>query len=56
VNEQKLVQVFDATGKLVLVENNVTSALNIANLAPGFYAVHVTSQKGAFRCVSIMVN
>jgi len=56
VNEQKGVQVFDATGKLVLAENNVTSTLNIANLAPGFYAVHVTSQKGSFRCVSIMVN
>lgn len=56
VNEQKWVQVFDATGKLVLAESNVTSTLNIANLAPGFYAVHVTSQKGSFRCVSIMVN
>ena len=56
VNELKTVQVFDASGKLVQIENNVTSALNIANLAPGFYAIHVTNNKGGFKCVPVMVN
>jgi hypothetical protein len=56
VNEPKTVKAFDATGKLVLIENNVSSVLNISSLSPGFYVLHVTNRNGKQERVSVMVN
>jgi hypothetical protein len=56
VNEPKTVKVFDATGKLVLMENNVSSVLNISTLSPGFYVLHVTNRNGKQERVSVMVK
>ena len=56
VNEPKTVKAFDATGKLVLVENNVSSILNISTLSPGFYILHVTNRNGKQERVSVMVK
>lgn len=55
-NEPKTVKVFDATGKLVSLENNVSSVLNISMLSPGFYVLHVTNINGKQERVSVMVN
>jgi hypothetical protein len=56
VNEPKTVKAFDATGKLVLMENNVSSVLNISTLSPGFYVLHVTNRNGKQERVSVMVK
>ena len=56
VNEPKTVKAFDSTGKLVLMENNVTSVLNISTLSPGFYVLHVTNRNGKQERVSVMVK
>jgi hypothetical protein len=56
VNELKTVKAFDATGKLVLMENNVSSVLNISTLSPGFYVLHVTNRNGKQERVSVMVK
>jgi hypothetical protein len=56
VNEPKTVKAFDATGKLVLMENNVSSVLNISTLSPGFYVLHVTNRIGKQERVSVMVK
>ncbi|MFA9221269.1 MAG: choice-of-anchor L domain-containing protein [Sediminibacterium sp.] len=56
VNELKTVKAFDATGKLVLMENNVSSVLNISTLSPGFYVLHVTKRNGKQERVSVMVK
>jgi hypothetical protein len=56
VNEPKTVKAFDATGKLVLIENNVSSVLNISTLSPGFYVLHVTNRNGKQERVSVMVK
>jgi hypothetical protein len=56
VNELKTVKAFDATGKLVLLENNVTSVLNVSTLSPGFYVLHVTNRNGKQERVSVMVK
>jgi hypothetical protein len=56
VNELKTVRAFDATGKLVMLENNVTNVLNVSNLSPGFYVLHVTNRNGKQERVSVMVK
>ena len=56
VNEPKTVKAFDSTGKLVLMENNVSSVLNISTLSPGFYVLHVTNRNGKQERVSVMVK
>jgi hypothetical protein len=56
VNEPKTVKAFDATGKLVLMESNVSSVLNISTLSPGFYVLHVTNRNGKQERVSVMVK
>jgi hypothetical protein len=56
VNEPKTVKAFDATGKLVLMETNVSSVLNISTLSPGFYVLHVTNRNGKQERVSVMVK
>ena len=56
VNELKTVKAFDATGKLVMLENNVTNVLNISTLSPGFYVLHVTNRNGKQERVSVMVK
>ena len=56
VNEPKTVKAFDATGKLVLMENNVSSVLNISTLSPGFYVLHVTNRNGKQERVSVIVK
>ena len=56
VNEPKTVKAFDTTGKLVLMENNVSSVLNISTLSPGFYVLHVTNRNGKQERVSVMVK
>jgi len=56
VNEPKTVKAFDATGKLVLMENNVSSVLNISTLSPGFYVLHVTNRNGKQERVSVMAK
>lgn len=56
VNELKSVKAFDATGKLVLLENNVTNVLNVSTLSPGFYVLHVTNRNGKQERVSVMVK
>jgi hypothetical protein len=56
VNEPKTVKAFDATGKVVLMENNVSSVLNISTLSPGFYVLHVTNRNGKQERVSVMVK
>ena len=56
VNEPKTVKAFDATGKLVLMETNVSSVLDISNLSPGFYVLHVTNRNGKQERVSVMVK
>ena len=56
VNEPKTVKAFDATGKLVLMENNVSSVLNISTLSPGFYVLQVTNRNGKQERVSVMVK
>ncbi len=56
VNELKTVKAFDATGKLVMLENNVTSVLNVSTLSPGFYVLHVTNRNGKQERVSVMVK
>ena len=56
VSEPKTVKAFDATGKLVLMENNVSSVLNISTLSPGFYVLHVTNRNGKQERVSVMVK
>jgi hypothetical protein len=56
VNELKTVKAFDATGKLVMLENNVTNVLNISTLSPGFYVLHVTNKNGKQERVSVMVK
>ena len=56
VNEPKTVKAFDATGKLVLMENNVSSVLNISTMSPGFYVLHVTNRNGNQERVSVMVK
>lgn len=56
VSELKTVKAFDATGKLVMLENNVTSVLNVSNLSPGFYVLHVTNRNGKQERVSVMVK
>lgn len=56
VNEPKTVKAFDATGKLVLMENNVSSVLNISSLSPGFYVLQVTNRNGKQERVSVMVK
>ena len=56
VNTPKSVKVFDATGKLVLMENNVSNALNISTLSPGFYVLLVTNRNGKQERVSVMVK
>lgn len=56
VNELKTVKAFDATGKLVMLENNVTNVLNISTLSPGFYVLHVTNRDGKQERVSVMLK
>ena len=56
VNELKSVKAFDATGKLVMLENNVTNVLNVSTLSPGFYVLHVTNRNGKQERVSVMVK
>jgi hypothetical protein len=56
VNELKTVKAFDATGKLVMLENNVTSVLNVSTLSPGFYVLHVTNRNGKQERLSVMVK
>ena len=56
VNELKTVRAFDATGKLVMLENNVTNVLNVSTLSPGFYVLHVTNRNGKQERVSVMVK
>ena len=56
VNEPKTVKAFDATGKLVLMENNVSSVLNTSTLSPGFYVLHVTNRNGKQERVKVMVK
>ena len=56
VNELKTVKAFDATGKLVMLENNVTNVLNVSTLSPGFYVLHVTNRNGKQERVSVMVK
>ncbi len=56
VNELKTVKAFDATGKLVLQENNVTNVLNVSTLSPGFYVLHVMNRNGKQERVSVMVK
>jgi hypothetical protein len=56
VNELKTVKAFDATGKLVMLENNVTNVLNVSTLSPGFYVLHVTNRNGQQERVSVMVK
>jgi hypothetical protein len=56
VNELKTVRAFDATGKQVLMENNVSSVLNVSTLSPGFYVLHVTNRSGKQERVSVMVK
>jgi hypothetical protein len=56
VNEPKTVKAFDSTGKLVLMENNVSSVLNISTLSSGFYVLHVTNRNGKQERVSVMVK
>lgn len=56
VNELKTVKAFDATGKLVLFENNVTNVLNVSTLSPGFYVLHVTNRNGKQQRLSVMVK
>lgn len=56
VNEPKTIKAFDATGKLVLMETNVSSVLNISTLSPGFYVLHVTNRNGKQERVSVMVK
>lgn len=56
VNELKTVRAFDATGKLVMLENNVTNVLNLSTLSPGFYVLHVTNRNGKQERVSVMVK
>lgn len=55
-NELKTVKAFDASGKLVMNENNISSVLNISHLAPGFYVLHVTNRNGKQERVSVMVK
>jgi len=56
VNELKTVIAFDATGKLVMLENNITNVLNVSTLSPGFYVLHVTNRNGKQERVSVMVK
>jgi hypothetical protein len=56
VNEPKTVKAFDATGKMVMLENNVTNVLNVSTLSPGFYVLHVTNRNGKQERVSVMVK
>jgi hypothetical protein len=56
VNEPKTVKAFDATGKMVMLENNVTSVLNVSTLSPGFYVLHVTNRNGKQERVSVMLK
>lgn len=56
VNEMKTVKAFDATGKLVMLENNITNVLNVSTLSPGFYVLHVTNRNGKQERVSVMVK
>ena len=56
VNELKTVKAFDATGKLVMLENNVTNVLNVSTLSRGFYVLHVTNRNGKQERVSVMVK
>jgi hypothetical protein len=56
VNELKTVKAFDATGKLVMLENNVTNVLNVSTLSPGLYVLHVTNRNGKQERVSVMVK
>lgn len=56
VNELKTVKTFDATGKLVMLENNVTNVLNVSTLSPGFYVLQVTNRNGKQERVSVMVK
>jgi hypothetical protein len=56
VNELKTVRAFDATGKLVMLENNVTNVLNVSTLSSGFYVLHVTNRNGKQERVSVMVK
>jgi hypothetical protein len=55
-NELKTIKAFDATGKVVLSENNVSNVLNISHLAPGFYVLHVSNGKGMQERISVMVK
>lgn len=56
VNELKTIKAFDAAGKLVMFESNVTNVLNISTLSPGFYVLHVTNRNGKQERVSVMVK
>jgi len=40
----------------VLMENNVSSVLNISTLSPGFYVLHVINRNGKQERVSVMVK
>jgi hypothetical protein len=55
-SELKTIKAFDATGKVVLNENNVSNVLNISHLAPGFYILHVSNGKGKQERISVMVK
>ncbi len=56
VNESKTIRVFDATGKLILSESNITNELNVSALCPGFYVLHIAHRGGDEERVSILVN
>jgi hypothetical protein len=56
VHESKTIKVFDATGKLILSDQNITSELNVSALSPGFYVMQITHRSGNQERVSIMVK
>ena len=52
----KTVSMFDSTGKLVMVEQNITNELNVSKLSPGFYVMHVEESGGQEQRISVMVQ
>jgi hypothetical protein len=52
----KTVSVFDSTGKLVMMEQNITNELNVSKLTPGFYVMHVEESDGQEQRISVMVQ
>jgi len=55
-NESKSIKVFDATGKLVLSDQNITNEMNVSTLSPGFYVLQITHASGHQERVSVMVK